>query len=343
MKKIWLHSVRFYIGIGLFFYYRRIHVKRRERVPLKKSVLFVSNHNNALIDALLIATQSGRFSYFLTRASVFKKPLVNALLRSLNMIPVYRVRDGWNTVTNNTAVFENCSKCLSHGEAVALFPEGNHHINRTVRPLSKGFTRIVFETLSTFPSTDLKLIPIGLNYEQADAFADSVSLYFGSEISAKDYLETDQTSEARRLKNDVWQAITQLTTHIPADTYEESLSKLQAVDADFLNPEAVNACLNSDFQTCSSKKPKQPKMLKAFFKFFMIVLLIGPYVIWKFLAEPKIKEVEFVATFRFGLVISLVPLWLFMVTLILALSMGFQFALIYFTLSLLISLLAVKL
>jgi len=343
LKNIWLHSVRFYIGLGLFFYYRRIHVKHRERVPLQEPLLFVSNHNNALMDALLIATQSGRFSYFLTRASVFKKPMINALLRSLNMIPVYRVRDGWHTVTNNTAVFANCSKCLSQGEAVALFPEGNHHINRTLRPLSKGFTRIVFETLTRFPSTDLKLIPIGLNYEQADAFSDSVAVYFGAEISAKAYLESERTSEALRLKHDVWQAITQLTTHIPADTYTESLSRLQAVNADFLNPEAVNRCLNSNFKKCSFKRTQQPKILKAFFKFFMIVLLLGPYVIWKFLAEPKIKEVEFVATFRFGLTISLVPLWLFVVAIILAVGMGFQVALIYVSLSLLISLLAVKL
>ena len=343
MKTLWLHSVRWYIKIGLFFYYRRIHVKKSTCIPKKGPLLFVSNHNNALVDALLIATQSGRFSYFLTRASVFKKPLVNALLRSLNMLPVYRIRDGWNTVSHNTAIFESCSVCLSAGEAVALFPEGNHHINRTVRPLSKGFTRIVFETMARFPSTNLKLIPIGLNYEQADAFADSVTLCFGKALLATDYLGLDQAAETRRLKNDVWQAITQLTTHIPVDTYQESLQKLQELGADFLNPEAVNSCLNSDFQSCSFNRLPEPQKLKAFFKFFMIVLLIGPYIIWKFLAEPKIKEVEFVATFRFGLAISLVPLWLLGILIFLMVGFGIQIALVYLVLTLLVTLLAVKL
>ncbi len=343
MKKIWLHSVRFYIKLGLFFYYRRIQVMNVENVPINGPVIFVSNHNNALMDALLIATQSGRFSYFLTRASVFKKPFINALLRSLNMLPVYRIRDGWNTVTNNTAIFESCSSCLSKGEAVALFPEGNHHINRTVRPLSKGFTRIVFETLNSFPSTHLKLIPIGVNYEQADAFADSVMLNFGSEILATNYLDTNQTVEGNRLKQDVWEALTHLTTHIPAGNYDDTLHKLQALHADFLNPEAVNTCISSAFQNCTFNKKSKTNTLKSFFKFSMIVLLIGPYLIWKLLAEPKIKEVEFVATFRFGLAISIVPIWLVFIMLILIGCFGIQIGLAYFILSVLVSLIAVKL
>lgn len=343
MKEIWLHSVRAYVKLGLFFYYRRIHVKYLENVPLEGSVLFVSNHNNALMDALLIATQSGRFSYFLTRASVFKKPIVNALLRSLNMLPVYRKRDGWSTVTNNTAIFESCSRCLSNGEAVALFPEGNHSLNRTVRPLSKGFTRIVFETLESFPATDLKLVPIGLNYKQADAFADSVSLYFGTGISAKDYMHADKTVETNRLKEDVRIALTQLTTHIPVTEYTETHDKLKSVDANFLNPEAVNACVVSQCQNCLFDKKVEPEYIKTIFKFLMIVLLIVPYGIWKLIAEPKIKEVEFVGTFRFAIVISLVPIWLMILFIILLLSMGLIYAVAYVFLVLLFSLLAVKL
>ncbi|WP_231575826.1 lysophospholipid acyltransferase family protein [Bizionia psychrotolerans] len=343
MKKIWLYTVRSYITLGLFFYYRRIQVKHVDKVPSKGPVLFVSNHNNALMDALLIATQSGRFSYFLTRASVFKKPLVNALLRSLNMLPVYRKRDGWNTVANNTAIFENCSRCLNSGEVVALFPEGNHHINRTVRPLSKGFTRIVFETMERFPETDLKLIPIGLNYEQADAFADSVSLYFGSEILAKDYMHGDKTTEINRLKSDVWMALTQLTSHISADNYDININKLKSLHADFLNPEVVNVCMASQFQNCTFRKKKQPKKIKAFFKLLLIVLLIVPYGIWKGIAEPKVKEVEFVATFRFAMAISLVPIWMAILFVILLLSLGLTYAVVYVFLALLFSLLAVKL
>ena len=91
----------------MFFYFKRIHVHNVENVPKDKPVLLLANHQNALLDALLIATKCGRFSYFLTRAAVFKKSFIGKILKSLQMLPVYRVRDGWSTISNNNAIFES--------------------------------------------------------------------------------------------------------------------------------------------------------------------------------------------------------------------------------------------
>ena len=92
MKKLWLHSVTAYIRIGIFFYFKRVEVYGLKNVPVDKPVLFLGNHQNALLDALLIGTKCGRFSYFLTRAAVFKKPLVSKILKSLQMLPVYHIK-----------------------------------------------------------------------------------------------------------------------------------------------------------------------------------------------------------------------------------------------------------
>jgi len=134
MKKLWLHSIKLYIQLGLFFYYKNIKVYNIENVPKNKPVLLLSNHQNALLDALLIAVKCGRFTYFLSRASIFKKSFISTILNSLQMLPVYRIRDGWNTISNNTAIFESCSELLNNNEAIVIFPEGNHNLNRTVRP-----------------------------------------------------------------------------------------------------------------------------------------------------------------------------------------------------------------
>ena len=122
MKKLWLHSVRLYLQLGMFFYFRRINVHHLENVPKDKPVLLLANHQNALIDALLIALKSGRFAYFLTRAGVFKKAFISKLLKSLQMLPVYRVRDGWNNLTNNNAIFENCTNLLHKGRSCGDLP-----------------------------------------------------------------------------------------------------------------------------------------------------------------------------------------------------------------------------
>jgi len=344
LKLIWLYIVRFYLSVGLFFYYKRIKVFNKKNVPKTGSLILVSNHNNALIDALLIATKSGRFSYFLTRASVFKKPMVNYFLRSLNMLPVYRIRDGWSTIANNNSIFTECSKILSRGKTVALFPEGNHNIKRTVRNLSKGFTRIVFETFEKYPNTRLQIVPIGLNFQKADAFADSVSIYFGEPIQKEDYFLNNKNESSIILKERVSEKIKVLTTHIPGDIYEESLNKLNSHNANFLEPISVNECIASNYENCSfMEEPKEINIVNVIFKQFLILSLLFPYLIWRFYIKPKIDEVEFVATFRFVIAITLVPIWMLVVGILIATAFNVFFSAVYFLLVIIFALLAIKL
>jgi len=318
-------------------------VINRKAVPKTGPLVILSNHNNALMDALLIATSAGRFSYFLTRASVFKNPKFKTFLKSLNMLPVYRVRDGWSSIQENNAIFEYCRELLHNGKVVALFPEGNHNIKRTVRPLSKGFTRIIFETLNTYPDTNLKIIPIGLNYEQADAFADSVSMIIGDSLQAKAFVTDNRNQDILGLKETVTETIKTFTTHIPVETYDSHLETLQQLEVDFLNPKAVNKCLNSNFEDCSFQTRRRPKTVKQVFKILMLLALFVPYLVWRFIVKPKIKEIEFVATFRFAIVISLVPVWIVLIAFILAVCFGEIAAFYYVLFTLATSLLAVKL
>ena len=245
LKLIWLYFVRTYINVGMFFYFRKIKIYDAKNVPKNKPVLLLSNHQNALLDALLIATKCGRLSYFLTRASVFNKPVVARILKSLQMLPVYRIRDGWGNLANNNAIFENCSKLLNDSECIVIFPEGNHNLIRMVRPLSKGFTRIVFDTLDTYPDIDLQLIPVGLNYQNAERFGDSASLYFGETITAKDYASDKRNEAVINLKTKIHSEISKLTIHIPTDTYTETIKKLNDLNVSFTNPKAIHAFLEN--------------------------------------------------------------------------------------------------
>ena len=343
MKRIWLHSVRAYIGLGLFFYFKRIKVYDAEKIPNNKPVLFLSNHQNALLDALIIATKTNRFSYFLTRASVFQKPLMSKLLHSFNMLPVFRIRDGWSNLNNNNSIFSSCSKLLSEKKAVAIFPEGSHNLNRTVRPLSKGFTRIVFETLETYPDIDLKLIPIGLNFINAKNFPDSVSVYFGKSIDAKQYISDNKNEDIVNLKQDIQLKISELTTHIDSENYEDTLKKLDSLNVDFLNPKVVNACIKSNFENCVVTPKRKQFIFRKLFKGLFVISIFVPVLLWKYIVKPRIVEKEFLSTFRFALAITAVPIWMILVSLAIGLSFGWLFGL-YFCLSvILLTLFVVKL
>ncbi|SFZ92884.1 Acyltransferase [Flaviramulus basaltis] len=304
--------------------------------------MYLANHQNALLDALLIAVYSQRFSYFLTRAGVFKSGFVSKLLNSLQMLPVYRIRDGWNNLSNNTAIFNTCADLFNKKEAVVIFPEGNHNLKRNVRSLSKGFTRIIFETFEKYPNIDLQLIPVGLNFINAEKFPDSASLYFGKPLNAKDFVLENKNEAAIVLRERIQLEISKLTTHIPSEGYDETLHKLNSLNVDFLNPTSVNKTIAGNFKNYPSVKSNTFSAFKPFFKSLLIILLIAPYLVWKFMVQPKIKEIEFVSTFRFVMAITLVPIWILIIALALGFNLDWPMSLAYVFLVLCLALITVK-
>ncbi|MEM5539814.1 1-acyl-sn-glycerol-3-phosphate acyltransferase [Olleya sp. AS48] len=328
MNKIVLHTVRIYIQLGLFFYYKKIIVNGKKSIPKDQPVLFLSNHQNALIDALLLATKSGRLSYFLTRAGVFKKPFVSRLLHSLHMRPIYRVRDGWSTIAKNKSVFSNTVNLLHDNKAVTIFPEGNHNLERRVRPLSKGFTRIILEHRQTYPKQSIHLIPVGLNYQAPKAMGSTVSICFGKALASKSYNHLDDFIATKQIKQDVFNSLISLTTHIPQSNYASIVEKLNKLNVDFTNPNIVNRCIVSQFKTCQVKRVKQSNF-KVLIKPILYLLLCVPILVWRHNIKPKIKEAEFLSTFRFAISITLVPLWLFVISAIIWLAFNFVASLIF--------------
>ena len=75
----------------------------------------------------------------------------------------------------------------------------------------------------------------------------------------------------------------------------------------------------------------------------MIISVMLPYVIWKYLIESKIEEAEFVATFRFVVAITLVPFYLVGLGIFLSLSVSMLAGLSYVFFAALFALAAVKL
>jgi 1-acyl-sn-glycerol-3-phosphate acyltransferase len=335
--------VRAYLRLGLFFYFKKIDIRNARNIPKNEAVMFLGNHQNALLDALLIATKNGRFSYFLTRAGVFNKPFVSKILKSLQMLPVYRIRDGWSNLNKNNSVFSKSSKLLSEQNAIVIFPEGSHNLNRTVRPLSKGFTRIIFETLESYPETKIQLIPVGLNFKHATKFSDTALINFGSPILVGIELLEDKNKSIIKLKDEVSQQLRELTTHIESEDYESTLQKLEDLNVDFTKPEEVNQCVISDFKNCKKAKPKENNPFKQLFKFLLIINLFIPYLIWKKIAQPKIKEIEFTSTFRFAIALTLVPIFIILIMLILGFVFQIKFAFMYLINVLALTLFSVKL
>ncbi len=296
-------------AFGLFCYYREIQFHGVQQVPTDRPVMFLANHQNALMDPLVIAAYTSFRTYFLTRSDVFINPLVNRIFRFLRMLPVYRMRDGRDTLERNLEIFENCTRILEEGGRILIFPEANHNIMRRVRPLSKGFTRILFATLDKDEQLDVLLVPVGINYEKADAFPDRVSFYFGQPISSREhYDKTDTQGAVVRLREEVSSALRRQTTHIdPALPYEEAENYLNSLHVDFLDPRTTNEAL-SQFPEKSQEFHKRRPAFSSFVLRAVFILINAPVIFfWRIFLKPRILEVEFVSTFRFAYVLVAQP------------------------------------
>ena len=332
MKLIWYLLVKLYVRTGFAFYFKKVEIRGIKNVPKNTAVLFVANHQNALIDPLLLGAFMPRQLHFLTRADVFDKPLIRALLSSVNMLPIYRIRDGRESLSKNEEVFQKCFKILNRKGTVLIFPEGNHNIQRRVRILSKGFTRIVFGALDEYGDHELMVVPIGINYTNARKYASSVSLHVGEAIRANDYYQREKhTVSSTALKEEVRNRLKKLTTHIEDQENHDYMESCFRED-EFFDPQKVNS------------KLEKPELLEPLthdnssdFNLLLPLVKVNsffPLLIWNYL-KPRISEEEFISTYKFSVGITAFPLFYMAQAWVLAIFFGSGVGWIYFGLSLL--------
>ena len=340
-KRIWYRLFKMYMGTGLFFFFKKISVYGKENIPNKGAILFVSNHKNALIDPLLIATTNKRSIHFLTRASAFKLKPVHWFLSTLNMIPIYRMRDGKKTLAKNEAIFNKCYGILNKKKCLLIFPEGVHDIRRWVRPLSKGFTRIVFGTLERNRSLKLYIVPIGLNYTNATNFAEKVSIYYGKPILTNDfYNKEDLNTSTLQLKNEVHKKLTELTTHIDIENYDKTIKQLGSLD--YSKPIEVNKLIaNLTTTSVAQKNYKESLIFWKILKTIVAINSFAPLLIFKSFL-PKIKQIEFVSTTKYAIGVTAFPLFYTLQSIVINHFFGLKYAIIYFTISIISVLILAK-
>lgn len=343
MKNIWYHTIRIYVSLGLFFLHKKIKVSGVENIPKKGAVIFIGNHQNALIDALLIPTTNKRITHFLARASAFKNNIANYLLQTVNMIPVYRLRDGVNTMEKNYPVFEQCVELLHQGKALEIFAEGEHHLKRKILPFKKGFARIILSTLQKYPNTKITIIPVGLNYDSHLNYPSSASIIYGKPIYANPFFDLQNPDlKFAAISNEVSNSLKKLTLHIPNHlNYEETINKLEAIGADYLNPKEVNELIKKDLDKIKPKKPKRNNYWLKPFYFITRVNSFLPLLLWKYF-QSKINDIIFTNTYRFALILTVFPLFYLIQTFIIYLLFDLNVAIIYLAVTILLGILYTK-
>jgi 1-acyl-sn-glycerol-3-phosphate acyltransferase len=307
------------IRTGFRFYFKEIRMMDMDRVPMDRPVMLLPNHQNALMDPLLYAAFAKGKPYFLTRSDVFQNKVLKWIFEGMRMMPIYRLRDGRETLSKNEAVFKRCAALFSQGEQLLLFPEANHSLRRQVRPLSKGFTRILAQSFEQYPELEIAIVPVGMNYQAAARFPDRVALYFGHPFDTRTYWsEPERELDFSPLRDRAYNAITQLTTHIPPEeNYEMWEKRLEAGSTDFLNPVTINTNIAKGVMPDLEPLGK-PHILGKLWDFLFRGINAPVWLPWRWIFAKKVPEPEFTSTFRFLYCLLAFPIYYLILGLFLA-------------------------
>lgn len=225
-----------FLHLAFRAFFQQIHVNNRRAVLPGKPVLLAVNHPTAFVDPLLLCEYLDPPIYNMTRGDIFRKPFFRKLMESANMFPVFRRRDGYVGRDRNDEVFDWCVEKLRTGRTVTIYVEGEHHLEKRVRPVQKGIARIAFATYEKYRQDDLQILPVGCNYQYGDRPREEAMVNVGSPIFVRDYWATYQQSPAlavNRLCADIEAALKTVCFHLEGpddDALAEQLLTLHRND-----------------------------------------------------------------------------------------------------------------
>lgn len=208
MSKIYKENLGYrllYILVKFTFkyFFRQVEVRGVDNIPLREPVIFAPNHQTGLMDPLAVLfTRDNSPVVFMARADMFKSKVLAAVLRFLKIMPVFRIRDGYENLGKNEARFNEAKEVLLVSRNLCLMPEGNHGNQHTLRPLVKGLFRIAYSAEETLKNGQhVRIVPVGLDHSHFQHAGSDLVVTYGKPLKVEDYMSLYQENQATALNN----------------------------------------------------------------------------------------------------------------------------------------------
>jgi 1-acyl-sn-glycerol-3-phosphate acyltransferase len=192
--------LRWITGIALHWFYNDIRMTGAERIPVGGPLLIAVNHQNALIDSLIVGWLMPRRITMTAKATLADNPLIAVLFRLLHVVPLRRVSDEVGKQSGlpidrsrNAEAFAEIFKLLERNGALLIFPEGKSHNEAGLEPLKTGLARVALQARDECRITGLRILPLGLVFEDKGTPGTAVNAHVGVVIEMDSWRGADHT------------------------------------------------------------------------------------------------------------------------------------------------------
>jgi 1-acyl-sn-glycerol-3-phosphate acyltransferase len=204
-----IYSVlRWITGIALHWFYGDIRVVGKERIPTRGPLLIAVNHQNALVDSLIVGWVVPRRIAMTAKATLADNPLIALVFRILRVVPLRRVSDEARKLngspvdrSRNREAFSEIINLLGQSGAILIFPEGKSHNEFGLEPLKTGLARLALQARDEGGIKGIRILPLGLVFEDKGTPGTAVGARVGQVIEMDSWPGTDHSALTDEIAN----------------------------------------------------------------------------------------------------------------------------------------------
>jgi 1-acyl-sn-glycerol-3-phosphate acyltransferase len=195
-------------GIALHWFYGDIRVVGKHAIPAQGPLLIAVNHQNALVDSLIVGWVVPRRIAMTAKATLADNPLIAFVFGILHVVPLRRVSDETKKLngfpvdrSRNREAFSEIISLLRQNGAVLIFPEGKSHNEFGLEPLKTGLARLALQARDDGGVKGIRILPLGLIFEDKGTPGTAVGARIGQVIEMDSWPDTDHSALTDEIAN----------------------------------------------------------------------------------------------------------------------------------------------